>query len=147
MLDDSLPWKQKSLGIPLHENKKYQMSISCVLIDMKFISKLFSILLMETLLVSDPRPANLYKHIYSLLYKNYLQNEETEIQKRVWWYAFPTFRTFSNFRFSDMKIIFVNVDSMMFLYFRSILVIIGRSTGPDVDKNSEVPQMIQQVLQ
>ena len=77
------------------------MSISCVLIDMKFISKLFSILLMENLLVSDPRSAYLYKHIYSLLHKNTCKTKKPKFKKE---YDGIPFQHFEHFQISDSQI-------------------------------------------
>ena len=51
----------------------YQNSISCFLIDVKFISKLCSILLMENLSLSDP---HLYKNISRIRYSEFIDNKK-----------------------------------------------------------------------
>ena len=45
------------------------------------------------------------------------------------------------------KFIFAKDVPILFLYFLAILVIVGRSTGPDFDQIFEVPEIIQKVLE
>ena len=92
---------------------------------------------------------NIYIYIY--IYSIFLNNIFPE-QVKIYFQEIGgcVFRIFRFFEFSDSqiwKIILFKDVPTCFLYFWSMSVIIGRSTGPDVDQVFEVPKIIQKVLQ
>ena len=126
----SLTWKWKKLG-------NLPNSYFMFLIDMKFISKLLQMFIMESLSFSILSSTKLFwKYVLEL------QQKEKRNKKQKTWYIGHTFSKFFIFESHIDKYNIFPGWSHIFLYFWSILVIIRRATGPDFDKNFEVPEII-----
>ena len=111
------------------------MSISCLLIDMTFISKLL-IFLWEiscSILIST----KIFQEVY--IQKFFIKKDTQHLDKNMvsMTHIFPVFVDFFSlvFTFQDAPISFL-------VFFCSMLVIIGRSTDPDFDQVFEVPEII-----
>ena len=106
------------------------------LIDMKFISK-FSEMFLWRIIISDP-------HLHEIIVKvctRIFTNRTNERRKTTVLVASKNFRTLSNFLILRYEIVLKMIPYFL-VRFKSILVIVGRSTGPHFDKMFEVPEII-----
>ena len=147
--------KIKKFRVPSLKIRKFRViSCSCFLIDMKFISKLLSCLVMENVAFFNPHLhktyfSNIYIYIFifTICSKNMFFENPKKIKQKV---GLP-FKKTKIFKLSDSQISKNNMFWKMNPYFScirwAILVIVRRSPGPDFDQIFEVPEIIQKVLE
>ena len=124
------------------------------LIDMKFTSKFFSILLMEILSFVNPHlHENIFEiHIQNIYIKHISKNKfqtkrliskkTTTLCFKNGWCICTKNRKFSNFQILVYENKILKDASIFSCIFLAIWVIVRRVTGPDFDQTFEAPKII-----
>ena len=121
--------------------RRYLVHMEWFLIDMKFISKPLSILLMEKLSFFNPHLHKIISNIYTDFHK------KSETSKNIVPRTYILLKNQTILSPILTNIICVQDDSIFLAFFESILVIVRRSTGPGFHQIFEVPKTIKKVLQ